>query len=272
MRPDIRHFDLIVIGSGMGGLTVASLMAQFKHQRVLLLERHFRLGGFTHSFTRPGHRAWDVGLHYVGGMAAGEMGRRLFDFVTRSGVRWQKMPSPFEKFVYPDFTFDVPDDETSYRQALIARYPQERDAIQNYFRDLHAVAGWYGAQIVAQAVPRALAAVIRIASRPRRALALSTTGAYLDAHVRDPQLRAVLASQWGDYGLPPSESAFAIHALVVASYLDGGYYPIGGAGTIAQSVADIVNAHGGQCLINHRVTEITLGSRASSTTARCRRR
>lgn len=263
MRPANRNFDLIIIGSGMGGLTVASLMAQLKRQRVLLLERHFRLGGFTHSFTRPGHRAWDVGLHYVGGMAAGEMGRQLFDFVTQGGVRWQKMPSPFEKFVYPDVTFDEPDDETSYRQALIARYPQERDAIETYFKDLHAVAGWYGAQIVAQAFPRALAALIRIASRARRALALSTTGSYLDAHVRDPQLRAVLASQWGDYGLPPSESAFAIHALVVGSYLGGGYYPIGGAGTIASSVADIVAAHGGQCLVDHKVAEIVVSDGAA---------
>ena len=263
MRPDNRNFDLIIIGSGMGGLTVASLMTQLKRQRVLLLERHFRLGGFTHSFTRPGHRAWDVGLHYVGGMAAGETGRQLFDLVTRRGVWWQRMPSPFEKFVYPDFTFDVPDDEASYRQALIARYPQERDAIETYFKDLHAVAGWYSAQIVAQAVPRTPAALIRIASRPRRALALSTTWAYLDAHVRDPQLRAVLASQWGDYGLPPSESAFAIHALVVGSYLGGGYYPIGGAGTIASSVADIVTANGGQCLVNHKVAEIIVSDGAA---------
>ena len=133
-----------------------------------------------------------------GGMAVGQMGRQLFDFVTRSGVRWQKMPSPFEKFVYPDFTFDQPDDETRYRQALVARYPQEREAIETYFKDLHAGAGWYGAQIVAQAVPRPLAALIRIASHPRRALALSTTGAYLNAHVRDPQLRSKPASQ-GDF-------------------------------------------------------------------------
>src|ERR1700680_1300259 len=107
MRPDNRNFDLIIIGSGIGGLTVASLMAQLKHQRVLVLERHFRLGGFPHSFTRPGHRAWDVGLHYVGGMAAGDRGRQLFDLVTRFGVRWQKMPSPFEKFVYPDFSRSI---------------------------------------------------------------------------------------------------------------------------------------------------------------------
>ena len=48
-----QTFDLIVIGSGMGGLSVASLMSQMKHKRVLVLERHFKLGGFTHSFTRP---------------------------------------------------------------------------------------------------------------------------------------------------------------------------------------------------------------------------
>jgi all-trans-retinol 13,14-reductase len=247
----------------MGGLTVASLMAQLKHQRVLVLERHFRLGGFTHSFTRRGHRAWDVGLHYVGGMGAGEMGRQLFDLVTGFGVRWQKMPSPFEKFVYPDFTFDVPDDEASYRQALIARYPQERAAIDVYFRDLHAVAGWVGAQIVAQSVPGMVAPFIRMVSRRRRALALSTTAAYLDEHFRDRQLKALLASQWGDYGLPPSESAFAIHALVVGSYLGGGYYPVGGAGTIARSVAAIVSANGGQCLVDHRVTEIIVSDGAA---------
>ena len=263
MRPDNRNFDLIIIGSGIGGLTVASLMAQLKRQRVLVLERHFRLGGFTHSFTRPGHRAWDVGLHYVGGMAAGDRGRQLFDLVTRFGVRWQKMPSPFEKFVYPDFTFDVPDDEISYRQALIARYPQERAAIEAYFRDLHTVAGWFRAQIVAQAVPGMIATLVRLATRRRRALALSTTATYLDEHLRDPQLKAVLASQWGDYGLPPSESAFAIHALVVASYLDGGYYPIGGAGTIANSVATIVSANGGQCLVDHRVAEIIVSNGAA---------
>lgn len=84
-----KPFDLIVIGSGMGGLTVASLMAQLKGWRVLVLERHFRLGGFTHSFTRPGHRAWDVGLHYVGGMHPGEMTREIFDLISWITARYR---------------------------------------------------------------------------------------------------------------------------------------------------------------------------------------
>jgi choline dehydrogenase-like flavoprotein len=63
--------DAIVIGSGMGALTFASIMAGLRKWRVLVLERHFKIGGFTHTFSRPGGWTWDVGLHYVGEMGHG---------------------------------------------------------------------------------------------------------------------------------------------------------------------------------------------------------
>ena len=63
---DDERYDAIVIGSGMGGLTCASLLAQLRGLRVLVLERHWRLGGFTHWFRRPNVGRFDVGLHYVG--------------------------------------------------------------------------------------------------------------------------------------------------------------------------------------------------------------
>ena len=256
MQPHRHDFDAIVIGSGIGGLTVASLLAQLKHQRVVVLERHFKLGGFTHSFSRPGRRTWDVGLHYVGEMGPTDNSRQVFDLVTRGGVEWRKMLSPFEKFVYPDFTFEVPDDEGKFRDALIARFPDERRAIETYFKDVRATAGWMGARVAAQGVPAVVGKLVGLCTRRNERLALMTTGTYLQEHFRDDRLRAVLASQWGDYGLPPSESAFGIHALVVGSYLGGGYYPVGGAVTIAQSVAKVVAEHGGECLTNHQVTEI----------------
>lgn len=256
MHADRRDFGLIVIGSGMGGLTVASLMAQLRQQRVLVLERHFKLGGFTHSFARPGHGSWDVGLHYVGGMDPSEMTRRVFDLVTGGGVQWKKMSSPFEKFVYPDFTFEVPDDEASYRAALVAKFPEERAAIEQYFVDLRRAAGWMGTRFVLQALPSGVAALMRLITKTGERLALSTTASYLNTRIHDQRLRAVLASQWGDYGLPPSQSAFGLHAMVTSSYLRGGYYPIGGAGLIAASVERIVTAHGGRCLPDRTVTEI----------------
>ena len=249
-------FDLIVIGSGIGGLTVASLMSQMKHKRVLVLERHFKLGGFTHSFTRPKKRLWDVGLHYVGEMATGMMGRQLFDLITQRKVQWNKMCSPFEKFVYPDFTFDVPDDENLFQQALIERFPHERVAIEQYFKDVLRVADWYRTNILMQSAPALIRLPAQFAKLGAKDIALITTAEYLNRHFKDQKLKAIVASQWSDYGLPPAESAFAIHALVVAHYFKGGYYPAGGAETIVESIAPIVEANGGQCLVNHTVTEI----------------
>ena len=92
-----KTYDLILIGSGIGALTVASLMAQLRGKRVLILERHYIAGGFTHSFQRQGFH-WDPGLHYVGQMQAGSSPRNLFDLITKRGVTWQRMAEPFEKF------------------------------------------------------------------------------------------------------------------------------------------------------------------------------
>ena len=50
MAESNAHYDAIVIGSGIGGLTTASLLSQIEHKRVLILERHFKIGGFTHTF------------------------------------------------------------------------------------------------------------------------------------------------------------------------------------------------------------------------------
>jgi phytoene dehydrogenase-like protein len=82
--------DVIVIGSGIGGLTLASLLAQLQHKRVLVLERHFQPGGFTHQFSR-GKYHWDVGLHYVGQMEKTSLMRQMFDLVTRSQVEWARL-------------------------------------------------------------------------------------------------------------------------------------------------------------------------------------
>ena len=51
-----QEYDVIVIGSGIGGLATASLLAQLKHQKVLVLEQHFKVGGFTHTFSRHNYK------------------------------------------------------------------------------------------------------------------------------------------------------------------------------------------------------------------------
>jgi all-trans-retinol 13,14-reductase len=252
---DTQEYDLIVIGSGMGGLTCASIMAQLAHKRVLVLERDFKLGGFTQTFTRHGY-TWDVGLHYVGEMAEGKQSRSLFDFITHGGVTWQKLPTRFETFVYPDFTFTVSDDPGQYLLDLIQRFPAEEPGLRRYFQDLGRVANWYVREFWSWSAPAWLAWPMQLAQIRQRPFALMTTRHYLDQRFHDERLKALLASQWGDYGLPPAQSAFAIHALIANSYLHGAWYPEGGAKTIAESIVPIIEEAGGACLVNHEVVEI----------------
>ena len=56
------RYDVIVIGSGLAGMTAANTLARADH-RVLLLEQHYKLGGLATWFKRPGGHIFDISLH-----------------------------------------------------------------------------------------------------------------------------------------------------------------------------------------------------------------
>ena len=250
-----NDFDVIIIGSGMGALSAAAILAQMNNKRVLVIERHFEIGGFTHSFRRKGY-SWDVGLHYVGEMFEGALMRKALDYITGGKLKWEKMPEDFERFVYPGLAFDVPSNPAAYRDRLVAAFPHERRAIHKYFKDIRSASQWYKREFMTRFLPGPLSWGIRMVKWIARKTACMTTSQYLLSHIGDEKLRALLTSQWGDYGLPADQSAFAVHALIVSHYLNGGYYPHGGAEHIARAVEEIVERHGGAFLINSEVTEI----------------
>ena len=74
-------YDAIIIGSGIGGLCTAALLG-LKGKRVLVLEKHFKIGGWTHTFKRKDYE-WDVGIHYIGQVNRPRSPiRKLFDIIS----------------------------------------------------------------------------------------------------------------------------------------------------------------------------------------------
>ena len=100
------HYDTILIGSGMGSLTTAAILAK-EGQRVLVLERHYTPGGFTHVFKRKGYE-WDVGIHYIGEVQRpNSVIKRLFDYISNGQLQWADMGEVYDRIILGDRHYDL---------------------------------------------------------------------------------------------------------------------------------------------------------------------
>lgn len=255
-----EKYDAIVIGTGIGGLTTAALLSKVSKKKVLVLEQHFTPGGCTHAFQRKGGYHWDVGLHYVGEMSPGGLGRSMFDYISEGRLDWRKIDDPFDRFVYPDFSFDVYSDPDRYLNDLIQQFPTEEQALRQYFKDVQTASFGVILHNIAEVFPPGINALTRWLFKRFGSLALETTQHYLDRNFKDHTLKALLVSQWGNYGLTPSQSSFGVHSTIVTHYLEGAWYPAGGGPAIAQSIIPTIENAGGTVLTKQQVTEIIIDS------------
>jgi all-trans-retinol 13,14-reductase len=240
-----QTWDTIIVGSGIGGLWTAALLAR-EGQRVLVLERHFRVGGFSHTFHRKGFD-FDVGVHYVGDLERRRSNlRRISDFVTEGRLEWAPLDPVYDILIYPDARYELASGPAAFKQSLLGYFPGEAAALNRYLELVQqSSTAYFVDRMTGTGLP---AAVQDLARRTTKDVLLDLTS--------DHRLISVLTGQWGNYGDPPGQSSFLNHAQVVKHYLQGAAYPVGGAGRIAASVVPLIESRGGTVLVNAEVTAI----------------
>lgn len=256
-------WDAIFIGGGVGALTLAALLAKVKNKKVLVLEKHSKLGGFTHTFKRKGSFQFDIGVHYIGGLHEGSELRSVLDFLTAGKLEWKALPYEFEKLMIDDFEWDVPSSSQEHLKRLQVRFPEEKEALASYFADEKKIAEAYGLWQYAEKFSAPLRKLAYLYLKLFRKDMFRTTGEYLDAKFKSRELKAILTSRWMGFGVPPGESSFGIHCLHSSHYGQGAWYPKEGGEAIARHLVPPILAAGGRVVVNSSVDHIlTRGGKA----------
>jgi phytoene dehydrogenase-like protein len=230
-----RNYDAIVIGAGVGGLFCANLLAQ-GGMKVLLLERHYMLGGFCSTFRRSGF-IFDAATHFyplLGNPATltGKLLRAL-----EIPTEWVKM-DPVDQFHFPGMdSFPVPADFSEYVAKLKARFPDQTAALDRYFVDLRQ-AYLAGLLYYFKGVPNERMERLEHYSMLEK----------LDEHFQDPRLKALLIADCLHWGSTPGRTSFVFDAMLRLAYFLGNYYPRGSSQKFADDLGRGLERRGGKVL------------------------
>ncbi len=256
---DATHWDAIVIGSGMGGMAAAAALSKVG-RKVLLLEQYPTLGGLTHSFSRDGF-TWDVGIHYLSGLAPEDPLREVLDWLTETPMEFASVGAVYDNVhlgAAEPLTLSRPYE--AQERDLKDRFPDESDAIEAWTTALQAGRDAFHRVTPARAMPELAGdALLWWHRREIRRWCTRTTAEVIAEITDDPHLASVLAAQWGVHGGRPSTASFAMHALIAGSYLESGaWYPVGGGTAFAEHLLPTITRNGGEARAGVRVAGLLL--------------
>ncbi|AUS05319.1 phytoene desaturase family protein [Pseudotamlana carrageenivorans] len=220
------HYDVVIIGSGLGGLVSANILAK-EGYTVCVLEKNNQYGGNLQTFVRD-KTIFDTGVHYIGGLSAGQ---NLYQYFNYLGIMDELKLKKLDEDAFDVVTFG--NDSTEYKHAqgyerfmkqLVSQFPDEEKAMNTYCDKLKEFCGKFPLYRLKHGKPYYKNSDI---------FSLKAKD-YIDSLTTNETLRAVLAGTNFLYAGDPDRTPFYVHALTVNSYIESAYRCINGGSQISK--------------------------------------
>lgn len=260
----LSEYDVIVIGSGIGGLVTATQLAS-KGAKVLVLERYLIPGGSAGYFEREGYR-FDVGASMIFGFGTQGTTNLLTRALKAVNMSLDTIPDPVQiHYHLPDnLTLKVHRDYENFLQELTAHFPHEREGIRRFYDECWKVFNCLNVmELLSLEEPRYLMRVFF--QHPFACLGLTkylpqNAGDIARRYIKDPILLKFIDMECYCWSVVPADRTPMINAGMVFSdrHYGGINYPKGGVGQIAAKLAEGLIKSGSEIQYGARVTGILL--------------
>ena len=237
---------VIIIGSGLGGLTCGFILQKNGYD-VTVLEQGHQIGGCLQCFSRQGVK-FETGMHFIGSAAEGQTMNRLMNFLCLTDVELSPLdPKGYDTIALAGETFRFPNGRDAFVEQMSSYFPKEKDNLKHYINLVARIAS---------------ASTLNSLTSEERDLAMNTEyqtrsiNDVLESLFRDEILRNVLVGNLPLYAAERDKTPFAQHAFIMDFYNQSAFRVVGGSDAIAHSLARSIKEMGGQVLTDKRACRI----------------
>ncbi len=265
-------FDAVVIGSGLGGLTAAALLAK-SGRKVCVLERNHSVGGAASAF-KKGALTIEPALHQTADphWPGDPKHAILTELGILDEIEWVPV-GPFYSVMGGPIgeVFDLPTGFDAAHRALSERFPGSREGFARFLGEIERIVDGAGELLEAQAT-RSIGRLVRGVYGSRRLIQdwHASTAEILDRHFgADEQAKIAVAANVGYYANNPKDLAWPMFAMAQGGILRaGGRYIKGGSRLLSLKLAKSVMNNGGTVLLGREATGVDLDASGAPTAVR----